>query len=125
MKSLDELNRIREEALKRVNLRQDTNANYRILVGMATCGIAAGARPVMKALMTAMEKDPLPVTLQQTGCIGMCQFEPIVEVINQVGTKTTYYKVTAEMATEIYEKHIKLGQVITAYTKAEYTKVED
>lgn len=118
MKSLEELNRIKEASLKKVTLRQD-NAEYRILVGMATCGIAAGARPVMKALMSAVEKDHLPVTLQQTGCIGMCRYEPIVEVINQSGVKTTYLHVNAAKAREIIESHIKHGKILEAYTKAE------
>lgn len=117
MKSLDELNRIRAEALKKVNLRQD-NAQYRVLVGMATCGIAAGARPVMKAFMDGIEKDHLPATIQQTGCLGMCIHEPIVEIIDQAGTKTTYLEINAAKAQEIIESHLKKGVVLVAYTKA-------
>lgn len=116
MKSLDELNRIREEALKKVNLRQN-NAQYRVLVGMATCGIAAGARPVMKAFMEGIEHDHLPVTLQQTGCIGMCIHEPIVEIIDQAGTKTTYLEVTVDKAKKIIESHLKNGVILDAFTK--------
>ena len=116
MKSLEELNRIREESLKKVNLRQN-NAQYRILVGMATCGIAAGARPVMKALMDGIEKDQLPVTIQQTGCIGMCIHEPIIEIIDQAGIKTTYLEVTPAKAIEILESHIKKGEVLQSYTR--------
>lgn len=115
MKSLEDLNRIREEALKKVNLRQD-NAQYRVLVGMATCGIAAGARPVMKAFMEGIEQDHLPVTLQQTGCIGMCIHEPIVEIIDQAGIKTTYLEVNAVKAKEIIESHLKKGEILQAYT---------
>lgn len=122
MKSLEELNKIREQALKRVNLRQDSQNNYRILVGMATCGIASGARPVLKEFMHCIEKDPQAVTVSQTGCIGMCQFEPIVEVIDKEGEKTTYFKVTADMAKEIYREHIKNGNVIYEYTQAHYLK---
>lgn len=117
MKSLEELNRLREEALKKVNLRQEAT-QYRILVGMATCGIAAGARPVMRALMEAVAKENLPVTLQQTGCIGMCRYEPIVEVIDQDGEKTSYLHVTPEIALLILEKHVKQGQILSQYTKA-------
>ena len=116
MKSLEELNKIREEALKRVNLRQN-NAQYRVLVGMATCGIAAGARPVMKAFMEAIEADHLPVTLQQTGCIGMCIHEPIVEIIDQAGIKTTYLEVNPAKAKDIIESHLKKGVILDAYTK--------
>lgn len=116
MKSLDELNRIREEALKKVNLRQN-NAQYRVLVGMATCGIAAGARPVMKAFMEGIEQDHLPVTLQQTGCIGMCIHEPIVEIIDQAGTKTTYLEVNVDKAKKIIESHLKNGVILDALTK--------
>lgn len=122
MKSLEELNKIRDEALKRVNLRQDSQDKYRILVGMATCGIASGARPVLKEFMNCIEKDPQAVTVSQTGCIGMCQFEPIVEVINKEGEKTTYFKVNPEMAKEIYHEHIKNGNIIHEYTQAHYLK---
>jgi len=116
MKSLEELNRIREAALKRVNLRQD-NAQYRVLVGMATCGIAAGARPVMKVFMEGIEKDHLQATIQQTGCIGMCIHEPIVEIIDQAGVKTTYLEINAAKAQEIVDSHLKKGVVLEAYTK--------
>lgn len=115
MKSLDELNRIREEALKKVNLRQN-NAQYRILIGMATCGIAAGARPVMKTFLEAIDKDQLQVTIQQTGCIGMCIHEPIVEIIDRDGLKTTYLEVTPIKAQLIIESHLKQGKIIEAYT---------
>ncbi len=125
MKSLEELNKIRDEALKRVNLRQTSKEHYRILVGMATCGIASGARPVLKQFMECSEKDPQAVIIQQTGCIGMCQFEPIVEIINQEGDKTTYFKVTPSMAKEIYQSHIKNNEVIVEYTQAHYQKVEE
>lgn len=116
MKSLEDLNRIREESLKKVNLRQN-NAKYRLLVGMATCGIAAGARPVMKTLLDEIEARHYPVTLQQTGCIGMCIHEPIVEIIDQAGIKTTYLEVTPAKALEILESHIKNGTILQAYTK--------
>lgn len=117
MKSIEELNRIKEEALRKVNLRQEAT-QFRILVGMATCGIAAGARPVMRALMDALAKESLPVSLQQTGCIGMCRYEPIVEVIDQQGEKTSYLHVTPEIALLILEKHIKQGEILSQYTKA-------
>ncbi len=122
MKSLEELNKIREQALKRVNLRQDSQDKYRILVGMATCGIASGARPVLKEFMKCIDKDPQAVTVSQTGCVGMCQFEPIVEVIDQEGEKTTYFKVNPDKAKEIYYEHIKNGHVIVEYTQAHYLK---
>jgi NADP-reducing hydrogenase subunit HndB len=115
MKSLDELNKIREEALKRVTLRQ-SDAQYRIMIGMATCGIAAGARPVLKAFMDAIDKDKLPCIVQQTGCIGMCIHEPIVEIIDQAGTKTTYLDVNVARAKEIIDRHLKHHEVIPEYT---------
>lgn len=120
MKSLEDLNKIREKALKQVSLRQEAKDQYRILVGMATCGIASGARPVLKEFMNCVEKDPLPVTITQTGCIGMCQFEPIVEVIDSKGEKTTYYQINPAKAKEIYNEHVKNGKVLTEYTKAHY-----
>jgi NADP-reducing hydrogenase subunit HndB len=122
MKSLEELNKIREQALKRVNLRQESKEDYRILIGMATCGIASGARPVLKQFMDCLEKDPQPIIIQQTGCIGMCQFEPIVEVVDKEGEKTTYFKVNPQIAKEIYQEHIKNHRVIHEYTRAHYEK---
>jgi NADP-reducing hydrogenase subunit HndB len=115
MKSIEDLNKIKDEALKKVTLRQG-NAKYRILVGMATCGIASGARPVMKTIMSMIEKDNLPCTIQMVGCIGMCIHEPIVEIINQSGIKTTYFEVNAKKAGEIIDSHIKNGTVLEAYT---------
>jgi len=115
MKSIEDLNKIKEDALKKVTLRQGA-AKYRILVGMATCGIASGARPVMKTIMTLIEKDNLPCTIQMVGCIGMCIHEPIVEIINQSGIKTTYFQVTPKKVEEIIESHIKHGTVLEAYT---------
>jgi len=118
MKSLEDLNRIKEESLKKVTLRQ-SNAKYRILVGMATCGIASGARPVMKELMHRVEKDNLPVNIQQTGCIGMCRYEPIMEIINEAGQRTSYLHVTPAKVREILDSHVKEGIVLEKYTKAE------
>ena len=85
-----------------VNVRENSEAKTRVLVGMATCGIAAGARPVLTAISDEVNKRELhDVLVTQTGCIGICQFEPIVEVIDENGTKTTYVKMTPEKALEI------------------------
>jgi NADP-reducing hydrogenase subunit HndB len=90
MKSLSDLQRIRDEAKKRVSMREG-NQEYRIVVGMATCGIAAGARPVLTALVEEAAKNNYPVTVTQTGCIGMCTLEPIVEVLDRKETKRRMY----------------------------------
>ena len=117
MKSLAELQAIREQTLQRINLRkEDENENIRVVVGRATCGIAAGARPVMMAFMDEINKRGLSnVTVSQTGCIGMCRYEPIVEVF-EGDERVTYVYVNPEKAKEIVEKHIVGGKPIVEYT---------
>ncbi|MBQ3903965.1 MAG: (2Fe-2S) ferredoxin domain-containing protein [Eubacterium sp.] len=117
MKSLAELQAIRDKMRDKVVLREGSN-DVRIVVGMATCGIAAGARPVLNAFVEEVNKEGLSsnVTVSQTGCIGICQFEPVVEVYEAGKEKVTYVKMTAEKAKEVVEKHIKGGKVIAEYT---------
>ncbi|MBR5947413.1 MAG: (2Fe-2S) ferredoxin domain-containing protein [Clostridia bacterium] len=117
MKSLEELAKIRERMQNKVILREG-QASTRVAVGMATCGIAAGARPVLNAFVEEVAKQNLSdkVTVSQTGCIGMCRFEPIVEVFEGDNERVTYIKVTPEMAKEIVEKHLKGGKPIAEYT---------
>ena len=116
MKSLAELEAIRQKTLDQVNLRRE-HQGTRVVVGMATCGIAAGARPVLNAFVDEVAKRHLQnITVTQTGCIGICQFEPIVEVIDENGTKTTYVKMTPEKALRVVNDHIVNGNVVTEYT---------
>ncbi len=117
MKSLEELKKIREAALKKVEMREG-GKDYRVVVGMATCGIAAGARPVLNRLVEETASKNYNCTVSQTGCIGMCVYEPIVEVYGKDGEHTTYVHVTPDKAAEILEKHIAGGQVIEEYTVA-------
>ncbi|MBR4727137.1 MAG: (2Fe-2S) ferredoxin domain-containing protein [Clostridia bacterium] len=117
MKSLAELAAIREKMKDKVILREGSG-EIRVVVGMATCGIAAGARPVLNAFVEGVNKEGLAdkVTVSQTGCIGVCQFEPVVEVFEADKEKVTYIKMTPEKAAEVIEKHLKGGQVIADYT---------
>ena len=121
MKSLAELAAIREKMQSKVVLREGSAAT-RVVVGMATCGIAAGARPVLSAFVDAVNKEGLTdtVTVTQTGCIGVCQYEPVVEVFEEGKDKVTYVKLDAAKAAEIVEKHLKGGQVVTEYTIGAY-----
>ena len=116
MKTLAELNEIRERMKTKVSVRENGNT-YRVVVGMATCGIAAGARPVMSALLSEVTAQHLEDTVHvsQTGCIGICQYEPVVEVFEKDREKTTYVKMTADKAKEVVEKHLKGGNVIEDY----------
>ena len=117
MKSLAELEAIRQRTLEKVAMRKEGDDAVRVVVGMATCGIAAGARPVMLKFLEEIQKRNLQnVTVSQTGCIGICQFEPIVEVIDENGTKTTYVKMTPEKALRVVNDHIVNGNVVTEYT---------
>ena len=108
MKSLAQLEELRNKTLAKINLRKDEGDGIRIVVGMATCGIAAGARPVLKALMDEVEKRNLSerVSLTQTGCIGMCKLEPIVEVYMPNEEKITYVKMTAEKAAKVIAENV-------------------
>ncbi len=117
MKSLEELKAIRDKMKNSVNLRDDNSDNIRVVVGMATCGIAAGARPVLNAFTEEVAKRNLAnVTVTQTGCIGICQYEPVVEVIDAKGEKTTYIKMTAEKVAKVVADHIVNGNVVSEYT---------
>ncbi len=120
MKSLEELKAIREKMQGQMGLRNESENQTRIVVGMATCGIASGARPVLNALSDAVQAKGLTnVAVVQTGCIGLCQFEPIVEVLEPDKEKVTYVKMTPEKALEVLEQHIIRGQVVKKYTIAE------
>lgn len=120
MKSLEELKAIRESMQAQMGLRNDSHDQTRIVVGMATCGIASGARPVLTALSDAVQTKGLSnVAVVQTGCIGLCQFEPIVEVLEPGKDKITYIKMTPEKALEIIDQHIIRGQAVKKYTISE------
>ena len=120
MKSLAELAAIRDRMKDKVVLREGSN-DTRIVVGMATCGIAAGARPVLNAFVEGVNKEGLTnsVTVSQTGCIGICQYEPVVEVFQPGKEKVTYVKMTAERAKAVVAKHLKDGKVVTEFTVAD------
>jgi len=119
MKSLAELQAIKDRMRSKVILREGSN-QIRVVVGMATCGITAGARPVLNTLVEEVNNGGLyeKVTVSQTGCIGLCQLEPIVEVHEAGKEKVTYVKMTPEKAKEVVEKHLKGGNVVTEYTVA-------
>lgn len=116
MKSLAELEEIRKKTLEQISLRTNKEG-MRIVVGMATCGIAAGARPVMNTLLEELKKRNVHnVSVTMTGCIGVCRLEPIIEVFNPDGSKVTYVKMTAEKAERIVAEHIVNGRVCVDYT---------
>lgn len=117
MKSLEELKAIRDKMKGQVDIREEGSDAMRVVVGMATCGIAAGARPVLKAFADAVQgRDLKNVAVVQTGCIGLCQYEPIVEIYTADGDKTTYVKVTPDMVDEIIDQHVIKGNPVIKYT---------
>ena len=117
MKSLAELQAIKDKMKNKIVLREGTG-DVRVVVGMATCGIAAGARPVLSAFVEAVNEAGLneKVTVSQTGCVGYCQLEPIVEIHEAGKDKVTYVHMTADKAREVVEKHLKGGNVVNEYT---------
>ncbi len=119
MKSLAELQAIKDKMKNKVVIREG-GEEVRVVVGMATCGIAAGARPVLTALVEEVEALGLSgkVSVSQTGCIGICQYEPVVEVLEAGKDKVTYVKMTAEKAKRVADEHLKGGKVVAEYTLA-------
>ena len=117
MKSLAELKAIRERMKGQVGMRGEDSNQTRVVVGMATCGIASGARPVLLKLSEEVQKRQLKnIAVTQTGCIGLCQYEPIVEVFEPGKDKVTYVKMTPEKALDVVEQHLIRGQVVDEYT---------
>lgn len=120
MKTLAELAELRDKMKEKVALREGLG-DKRIVVGMATCGIAAGARPVLNTFVSAINESGLSgtVSVTQTGCIGICQYEPVVEVFEKGKDKVTYVKMTADKVARIVEEHIKGGKPVKEFTIGE------
>lgn len=118
MKTLEELKAIREKMQSQVSMRSEDHSHTRVVVGMATCGIASGARPVLTTLSNLVQEKDLTnkISVTQTGCIGLCQYEPIVEVMEPGKEKITYVKMTPEKAEEVMERHLIGGHVVEEYT---------
>ena len=117
MKSLAELQAIRNRMIEQVNMRKDDNIDTRIVVGMATCSIAAGARPVMLEFVEELKRRGLEnVTVAQTGCIGMCRLEPMVEVYVKDQEKVTYVHMSPDKVARVVTEHIVNGRPVDEYT---------
>jgi len=112
IKSLDELKRVREEALQKKQMKA-TPGNVQVIVAMGTCGIAAGARDTMKSVLNYIETEKLSgVTVTQTGCIGFCEQEPILEIMLGDQPKVIYGKVNPDVARKIMKQHVQNGQPV-------------
>ena len=117
MKSLEELRAIREKMQRQIDLREKSDDDIRVVVGMATCGIAAGARPVLSAFLEEVSKRGLKnITVTQTGCIGVCRLEPIAEVLVPGHEKVTYVKLTPEKVPRIVSEHLVNHSPVVEYT---------
>ena len=115
IKSLDDLKKIREAALEKRKL-SETEGSTQVIVGMGTCGIAAGARDTMKSVIDFIENNNLEnIVVTQTGCIGLCEQEPIMQVVLAGKDKVTYGKVDAEVAKKIMKEHVSEGTVVQDY----------
>ena len=123
MKSLKELEAIRDRMRQTVNTRESDNNTIRVVVGMATCGISAGARPVLNAIVEELARENVAgVQDTQTGCIGICQYEPVVEVYEPGKEKVTYVKMTPEKAIRMVHHHLMKGEPVEEYTIGSLTK---
>lgn len=113
IKSIEDLEKIRDEAKDLINLRKDNETKTRVVVGMGTCGIAAGARQTMLAILDELKKRNInDVIVTETGCIGLCKFEPLIDVIKPGQSKVTYVNVDADKARQIVVKHIINDKII-------------
>ena len=118
MKSIADIKAIRDKMQADKTTRETSkDGDVRIVVGMATCGIAAGARPVLASFVEEVAKEGLTekVTVTQTGCIGICQYEPVVEVFEDGKDKVTYVKMTADKAKRVVAEHLKGGKPVEEY----------
>ena len=123
MKSLKELEAIRDRMRQTVNTRESDNNTIRVVVGMATCGISAGARPVLNAIVEDLARENVAgVQVTQTGCIGICQYEPVVEVYEPGKEKVTYVKMTPEKAIRMVHHHLMNGEPVQDYIIGSLTK---
>lgn len=123
MKSLKELEAIRDRMRQTVNTRESDSNTIRVVVGMATCGISAGARPVLNAIVKELARENVAgVQVTQTGCIGICQYEPVVEVYEPGKEKVTYVKMTPEKAIRMVHHHLMNGEPVEEYTIGSLTK---
>jgi len=119
MKTIAELEEIRRKTYNAIGMRAD-NDSVRVVIGMATCGIAAGARGVMNAFVAEIQKrDIHDVTVSATGCVGVCKLEPIVDVIDKEGNKVTYVNMTPEKAAKVVLEHLANGKICADYTLKE------
>lgn len=116
-KTLEELKAIKDGLQSQLNIRNEDHSKTKVVVGMATCGINAGAHDVLLALSdTVQDMKLMNVDVMQTGCIGLCKYEPIIEVLEQGKDKVTYVNMTADKAKAVAEKHLSGGEVIEEYT---------
>lgn len=123
MKSMKELEAIRDRMRQTVNTRESDSNTIRVVVGMATCGISAGARPVLNAIVEELARENVAgVQVTQTGCIGICQYEPVVEVYEPGKEKVTYVKMTPEKAIRMVHHHLMDGEPVEEYTIGSLTK---
>jgi NADP-reducing hydrogenase subunit HndB len=115
VKSLEDLKKMRDEAIAKKNLKS-AEGQIQVIVGMGTCGIAAGARDTMKSVLDVIEKENLNgIVVTQTGCIGLCEKEPILQVVAGDQPKVTYGKVTPDVARQIMKEHVVGGSPVKSH----------
>ena len=110
LKSLEELTRLRAKLQDDVTLRLDVGTT--ITVGMGTCGIAAGAREVMHAILEELDKRSINGRVTTVGCIGMCEKEPLVDIHQADKPTITYGNITSAMVPRLIEEHLIKGQMV-------------
>jgi len=123
VKSIEDLKRIREEAQRDIQVRMDTGT--KITVGMGTCGIAAGARETMHAILEELQKREIDAHVATVGCIGMCSFEPLVDIEQAGGDRITYGNISADRVPHLIEEHLINGHVVEEWVVGRIPKEGD
>ena len=118
--SIDDFKRLREEAKRDIHVRLKTGT--KIIIGMGTCGIAAGARETMQAVLQELQKRQIEAHVTTVGCIGMCASEPLVDIEQADGARITYGRVRPDMVPRLIEEHLINGRVVTEWVVGRLTK---
>jgi NADP-reducing hydrogenase subunit HndB len=117
--NIEDLQKIKEKVRVTTAMRSDGEKAIKVIVHMGTCGIASGSRTVMSALMKAVEEKGLDIEVGQSGCIGLCDREPIVTVIRKDEPQVRYGKVTPEIMDQIVDSHVVDGIVLDKHVLAD------
>ena len=125
IKSLDELRQMKARLESEMDIREKSNNPDKLVVAMATCGIAAGARAVMNSIIERVEREKLPVIVTQGGCMGYCYAEPTIEVKRPGEDPVVFGHVNTDKAMEIIDKYVLHGELVDGVIPVNYQTIQE